>query len=194
MGEAGPPPGFPTSLVLASASPRRLELLSRLQVDVEVRPADVDETPRDGESADELVLRLAEAKVRAVARPGEVVVGADTVVCVDDDVFGKPVDAADAERMLRALSDRTHEVVTGTAVSLGSPDDVRSIVTRSQVTFVELSDDDVAWYLATGEPFDKAGAYGHQGRAGRFVRSIDGSWTSIVGLPLAELALLLRDA
>jgi septum formation protein len=178
--------------VLASASPRRLELLARLRVAVEVRPAHVDETPRNGESADALVRRLAEAKVRAVAQPGEVVVGADTVVCVDDDVFGKPVDAADAERMLRALSDRTHEVVTGTAVALGTPDDVQSIVTRSRVTFVELTDADVAWYLATGEPFDKAGAYGHQGRAGRFVETIEGSWTSIVGLPLAELAGLLR--
>jgi septum formation protein len=177
--------------VLASASPRRRELLERLAVAVEVRPADVDETPRADESAADLVTRLAQAKVRAVARPGEVVVGADTVVVVDGEIFGKPLDEEDARRMLRALSGRTHEVVTGLAVANGAPESIAVDVVVSQVTFVELSDADLAWYLATGEPFDKAGAYGHQGRAGRFVEAIDGSWTAIVGLPLAELATLL---
>lgn len=192
----GPPPGFPRSLVLASASPRRSELLRRLGVRVEVRPADVDESPRTGESPAGLVVRLAEAKVRAVATPAdEVVVGADTVVVVDDAIFAKPVDRDDAARMLWELSGRTHEVVTGVAVWRGRGDDgageMASDVVRSSVTFVELTEADVAWYLSTGEPFDKAGAYGHQGAAGRFVVAIDGSQTSVTGLPLAELARLL---
>jgi septum formation protein len=181
-------------LVLASASPRRRELLRRLQVAVEVRPAAVDETPRPGESAGELVVRLAEAKVRAVATDADaVVVGADTVVSLDGAVFGKPLDADDAARMLRALSGRTHEVVTGMAVWRGPARPLSVEVVTSRVTFVELSEADVVWYLATGEPFDKAGAYGHQGAAGRFVASIEGSQTSVTGLPLATLARLLAS-
>lgn len=178
-------------LVLASGSPRRQELLAGLGVAFTVRVADVDETPLPGEAVEPLVVRLAREKAAAVAEPGAVVLAADTMVSCEGRLLGKPVDAADATAMLRALSGRTHEVTTGVAV-LAEREATTAVVSR--VTFVDLSDEDIAWYLATGEPFDKAGAYGLQGIGARFVRSIDGSPTNVIGLPLAETVEALAAA
>jgi septum formation protein len=160
-----------------------------------VRPTDVDETPRPDERADDLVVRLAGAKAAASAALGdgrdEVVLAADTVVALGDEVLGKPRGRDDAATMLRRLAGRTHEVVTGIAVVRGPVSAVTRVST--QVTFRDLTDDDVAWYLATGEPDDKAGAYGLQGAGAALVSRVDGSDTNVIGLPLAETVDLLRD-
>jgi septum formation protein len=181
--------------VLASGSPRRAELLARLGLDPLVRPTEVDETPRRGERADALVVRLATAKAAASAALGhggdEVVLAADTVVTLDDEVLGKPRDRDDAAAMLRRLSGRTHDVVTGIAVVRGPVSAVTRVTTA--VTFRHLDDAAVAWYLATGEPDDKAGGYGLQGAGAVLVSRVDGSDTNVIGLPLAESVELLRD-
>ncbi|HVG53992.1 MAG TPA: Maf family protein [Vicinamibacterales bacterium] len=179
-------------LVLASASPRRAELLRAAGIDFEVAAANVDETPLPGETAREHVARLAEAKARAVhARDGErIVLAADTVVVVDSQILGKPVDDADAKRMLSLLSARTHEVLT--AVSVFHPGEI--VDTRVEVTSVEftrLSDADIEWYVGTGEPLDKAGAYAVQGLASRFIPRIEGSYSNVVGLPIALVYQML---
>ena len=185
-------------LLLASASPRRRQLLGLLGRPFDVRAADVDETPWPGEATLDYVARVAEAKaaVGAACDPGAIVVAADTTVELDGVIFGKPVDDADAARMLRALSGREHRVhthvvvaVQGDAASWGS-----GVTVTASVRFDELDDATIAAYVATGEPHDKAGAYAIQGAAAAFVREIHGSLTGIVGLPLAELRELLRDA
>jgi septum formation protein len=175
-------------LVLASASPRRRTLLEGLTLDFEVRTADLDETPEPGETAENLAVRLAGEKAAAVIRPGEVAIAADTVVAVDGHLLGKPADPDDARRMLRLLSDRTHQVTTGVAVQVVADDEVRQATTAviTEVTFVALSDDDLEWYVATGAPFDKAGGYGLQGVGGHLIRAVTGSPTNVIGLPLAE--------
>jgi septum formation protein len=182
-------------LVLASGSPRRAELLARLGVTPELRPVDVDETPREGEGAGDLVTRLAATKVAAGLRrgrgDGEVVLAADTVVVLDERVLGKPRDRDDAAAMLTTLSGRTHQVVTGVAVQRGPIGAATRVATH--VTFRELSPTEVAWYLATGEPDDKAGAYGLQGAGAALVARVEGSDTNVIGLPLAETVALLRD-
>jgi septum formation protein len=180
--------------VLASASPRRAELLARLGVSPLIRPAEVDETPRPGEAATDLAVRLAGAKATVSAAAGEgdeVVLAADTVVVVEGRALGKPTDDADAERMLRALSGRTHEVVTGLAVQRGTVAAMDRVTTR--VTFRRLTEAEITWYLDTGEPDDKAGGYGLQGAGAVLVDRIEGSDTNVIGLPLAETARLLRD-
>ena len=200
-------------LVLASASPRRHELLGRFGVAFDVRPVDLDESPRAGEPADALVRRLAVSKatagLEAAVEPEVVVLAADTVVVVDGRILGKPTDPDDAARMLRSLSGRAHEVLTGVAVAhrgggdagggspevvLGAAVGVAVDVVTTEVTFAPLSDADVAWYVGSGEPLDKAGAYGIQGRGGIFVTAIDGSYDNVVGLPLAVTRVLLSDA
>lgn len=181
----------PPSLVLASASPRRVELLAALGIIPVVRPADVDESPLDGEGPWRLAERLARAKASAVAAPGELVVGADTVVVVDGDALGKPADDEDLERMLRLLSGRQHEVVTAVAVVLD--DRVVSAVESTLVRFRPLDDADVRWYRATGEGRDKAGGYGIQGAASVFVEGITGSYATVVGLPVVALDRLCRS-
>jgi len=174
-------------LVLASASPRRSDLLAGLGLRFEVRVADVDESPVPRERPADLVERLAGAKAAEVgATRREVVVAADTVVVVDDEALGKPVDRDDAARMLRRLGGRTHEVLTGVAVRLGARLD--TTVVSTDVTFRPLTEGDIAWYVATGEPLDKAGAYAIQGAGGLFVEKIVGSYHNVVGLPLAQLA------
>jgi septum formation protein len=183
-------------LLLASASPRRRELLALLDRPFEVVAADVDETPRPGEPPESLVERLALAKAAAGRRiagssPADIAIGADTVVVVDGEVVGKPTDQADATAILRRLSGRDHEVLTGLAVVAGT--DARSTVVATTVTFVAMTDAAIAAYVATGEPADKAGAYGIQGRGGRFVAAVDGSYHNVVGLPLAQLADLLGE-
>lgn len=183
-------------LVLASASPRRLDLLEAAGFRVDVVPADVDETRWPDEAPGEHVLRLAAEKATAVrdrhadlsARP---IVGADTTVVVDGRVLGKPRDHADAAGMLRALSGRTHHVLTGVAMCLG-PTLLTERVT-SAVTFVELSASEIEWYVASGEPMDKAGAYAIQGLASRFIVGIEGSYSNIVGLPIEAVHRLLKQ-
>ncbi|WP_341251956.1 Maf family protein [Euzebya pacifica] len=180
-------------LVLASASPRRRDLLAdRLGLDIDVRPADVDEAPKHGEAPAAMVQRLARRKVSAVqAEMEDLVVAADTVVIVDGDVMGKPETPHEAERMLRALSGREHSVLTGVAVRLGPKG--ASGVDRTKVRFRRLGPGEIQWYVDTGEPLDKAGAYAIQGIGGIFVEHIEGSETGVIGLPLGRLAVLVAS-
>ncbi len=183
-------------LYLASKSPRRRELLGRLGVDFDILDVDVPEHREPGEPAEGYVLRVAREKAGAgllqvVALPDAVAIGADTEVVLDGDVFGKPRDAAGAAAMLRRLSGRTHEVVS--VVVLVSAGREAHAVSRSRVTFAELSEADIAGYVASGDPMDRAGAYAIQGGAERFVSHLDGSYSGVMGLPLHETAGLLRD-
>jgi septum formation protein len=180
-------------LVLASASPRRRELLAAAGLIVHVDPVDVDEQPRTGEPPEDYVARVAAAKAAAgrARHPDAVVIGADTTVVVDGDMLGKPEDDHDAARMLRQLSGRRHDVLTGITVMAGHRAATR--VERTGVWFATLSADDVAWYVASGEPRDKAGAYAIQGLAARFIPRIEGSYSNVVGLPVAALWEMLRD-
>jgi septum formation protein len=180
-------------LILASASPRRLELLRLAGLEPVVQPADIDETPLHGEDPVPHVLRLARDKACAVTADDAVVLGADTTVVLDGEVLGKPADAATAVAMLSRLRGRTHTVWTAVAVTdpLGR---VAETVVSTEVVFAPLSDAAIAAYVGTGEPLDKAGAYGIQGRAAAFIPRINGSWSNVVGLPLVETLELLRDA
>lgn len=182
------------SLVLASGSPRRKELLGQLGLAFEVLPADLDESLLKGERPDAYVKRLATAKAEIVAmgRPGALVLGADTTVCVDGKVLGKPADAKASMAMLRKLQGRSHEVFTGIAVAGAGRTLSRTVKTR--VTFRALSAREIAWYAATPEPYDKAGGYAVQGIAGAFVTGLSGSISNVVGLPLAETLALLEKA
>jgi len=183
-------------LVLASRSPRRRELLASVGLHAEIRPADTDESVRAGEGADGYVRRVAREKARAVpAWAGELVLSADTAVVLGSEILGKPRDEADARRMLRALSGRTHVVATGVhglAPGVeGSAPREETLVVSSAVRLVTLSEERIAWYVSTGEPFDKAGAYAVQGAGGSLVRGVAGSVSNVVGLPLAETLTLL---
>jgi len=185
-------------IVLASASPRRLELLRQMGVEPDVRPASLSEESLTGETPWAQALRLAEAKGRAVADrfagdgPSTVVLAADTVVVVDGICLGKPASEEQARAMLRRLSGRTHEVLTG--VWLRRTDDGRSasLVETSRVRFHSCSESVVRWYVATGEPMDKAGAYAVQGLGAVLVAEVVGSWTNVVGLPMEKLAPMLN--
>ncbi len=180
------------NLVLASRSPRRAELLQAGGFAFTVRAADIDETPLPGEFARDYVLRIAGEKARAVAAAAsESVLAADTSVVLGSEIMGKPKDAADARRMLRALSGRMHEVVTGICLKRG--DRVVRDVASTSVWFAPLSMEEIESYVASGEPMDKAGAYGIQGLASRFIERIDGSYTNVVGLPVALVYRLLRE-
>ena len=179
-------------IILASASPRRAELLRAAGIDFDVRPADVDEAIRPGEAAADYVSRLAEAKARAVHEHDghQTVLAADTAVVVDGRILGKPIDEADAKRMLRLIGGRTHEVLT--AVSIFHPGQiVDTRVDATTVEFAELSESDIEWYVFSGEPMDKAGAYAVQGLASRFVTRIEGSYSNVVGLPIALVYQML---
>jgi len=177
-------------LTLASQSPRRRELLEQLGISLVVRPAGADESARPGEEPRDYVRRVAIDKARAVE--GEVVLAADTAVVLDTEVLGKPRDAEDAGRMLRALSGRTHEVLTGVCVR--SRSGVGTAVASTRVRFAALSPSQIAWYVATGEPLDKAGAYAVQGAGGAFVVGLEGSVSNVIGLPLSEALELLHAA
>ena len=186
-------------MILASQSPRRIELMREAGYDVTVIPADIDETALPGEDPFTLVERLARMKAATVAAHhgelGETVVAADTIVTLDGEILGKPHDAVDARRMLRELSGRTHQVATGVCVThAGAAEDtVRSFVDITDVTFYELTDAQIDAYVESGEPVDKAGAYGIQGARGRMlVRGIDGDFYNVVGLPIARLARVLN--
>jgi septum formation protein len=199
-------------LVLASASPRRAEILRDAGFAFEVRPAHVDETRFPGEPAADYVARLASSKARVVAqalakkKEKAFVIGADTVVVAGRHILGKPVDAADARRILRLLSGKTHEVLTGVSIVSTSGVSVPGVsvrggrgrggaethhVERTRVEFRRVSEKDIREYLATGEAFDKAGAYGIQGIGGRFVRRIEGCYFNVMGLPLSRVWSML---
>jgi septum formation protein len=204
-------------LILASASPRRAELLAAAGFVFDVVPADIDETPRAGEPAADHVTRLAAEKARAVrngrgpanrlrqgygesrrsfakaeAGPYDCpVIGADTAVVVDASVLGKPRDREEAACMLRTLSGRTHQVLTGVAICLGET--LLTECVTSAVTVVSLSASEIEWYVATGEPMDKAGAYAVQGKASRFIARIEGSYSNVVGLPVVTVYKLLGE-
>ena len=191
-------------LVLASASPRRQELLRNAGIAFTVCPSNIPELPRAGEIPRDCAQRLAREKAQAVLReqPGMLVLGADTIVVVDAEILGKPRDEADAMRMLRLLSGRTHQVTTG--VCLVGPalrtenqkletgfEDTRSETTLVHMT--ALTDDDIHAYIASGEPMDKAGAYAIQGMASRWIPRIEGDYFNVVGLPVALVQSMLRE-
>lgn len=183
--------GFHTRspLVLASASPRRKRFLSELGIGCEVRPATIDETVRPGEQPDAYVLRLAEEKARALAEhhPDACVLAADTIVVLEGEMLGKPLDASDAEAMLKRMSGRWHEVKTGYCLQRIADQLLLCRVVSTRVLFCEFDELLCRSYVRTGEPLDKAGSYGLQGRGGFLVRRIDGSYSNVIGLPVAEV-------
>ncbi|MGO1501651.1 MAG: Maf family protein [Marinobacter sp.] len=182
-----------TYIILASASPRRSELLEQIGVPFSVQPAHIDETPRAAEAAGNYVERLAREKALAVANnfPGRQVLGSDTSVVLDNAILGKPSDEREACAMLARLSGKTHQVMTAIALAEGGHCESRLVTT--DVTFRVLSEGEIAAYVATGEPMDKAGGYGIQGLGGIFVKELRGSYSAVVGLPLQETAALLAD-
>ena len=179
-------------IILASRSPRRAELLAAAGFEFEVLAADLDETPMDVEDPAEYVERLAVEKASAVfrMRPDARVLGADTTVTIDGEILGKPADEADARRMLRLLSGRPHLVHTG--VALVSARGIQTGVDTTRVWVDAMTDEDISWYVATGEPVDRAGAYAIQGLASRFIPRIEGSYSNVVGLPVAMVSSILR--
>lgn len=180
-------------LVLASQSPRRAEILRNAGIPFTTRAADVDETPLEGESPLEYVVRLAEAKAAAIAAnaaPGEIVLGADTTVTIGGEILGKPADEADSRRMLAKLAGRRHEVITGICLIHGAERIRDSAVT--EVWFAEMAEDEIAAYAASGEPLDKAGAYAIQGLGSKYVDKVNGSYFNVVGLPIAMVYTYLR--
>ena len=187
-------------LILASASPRRRELLAQAGFTFQVHPAQIPEDPRPNEDPIAYVARLAREKAQTVfaqlaARPEVAsdlaVLGADTTVTLDDQILGKPSDPADAARILRLLSGRTHRVITGVAVVTAAHTEVASESTA--VRFLTLSEEEIAAYIATGEPMDKAGAYAIQGRAARWIPRIEGDYFNVVGLPISLVSSLLES-
>jgi len=184
------------SFILASASPRRRELLGALISDFEIIPSDIDEKPLDGESPEAHVLRLSSEKALEVSRenPGRWILGADTVVIIDGKILGKPDTPGEAERMLGMLSGRTHRVITGFAIMKGDEGVTVNDTVESSVIFKDISRDEMDWYIRTSEPYDKAGGYAVQGKASFFIKEIRGSYTNVIGLPLCEVVTALKEA
>jgi septum formation protein len=184
-----------TMLILASASPRRAELLRAAGLEFTIVPVEIDERPLDGEAPAAYVERLAREKAQAATRNESsfsVILAADTTVVIDGVLLGKPADAREATAMLLRLSGRTHEVMTGVAAApVGRP--MITAVDTTRVRFIEMGPEDIAWYVASGEPFGKAGAYGIQGRASRFIDWIEGSYSNVVGLPISTVWRLLKQ-
>lgn len=187
------PSAVPPSLVLASASPRRLDLLGALGIAFSVRPADLDETPHVGEPADRYVGRLAREKALAVARPGELVLAADTTVALEGEILGKPTDPGDAVAMLTRLVGRAHQVHTGMALVDGTTGVVLEHGVDTTQVFMRAADaDTIGWYVRTGEPLDKAGSYGLQGIGAVLVDRIDGNSHTVVGLTMTTVYCWLQ--
>ncbi len=180
-------------VILASGSPRRRQWMEALAIPFEVRSPDVDETPLPGEEPADLVLRLARLKAQTVARahPDRWVVAADTTVAVDHHTLNKPVDAEDAVRMLRLIQGRNHEVHTGLCLMRGP--ESHAFVDTAEVFLRPVSEARARWYVATGEPMDKAGAYAVQGLAALFIERIEGSFATVMGFPVERLGGLMRD-
>ena len=183
-------------LILASASPRRADLLREAGIDVEIQPANVDEDVAPHEVPEAYVRRVAEAKARAISgrEPGRLVLAADTAVVVDGEILGKPTGSEDAARMLRLLSGRTHQVVSGVCLLKDHERVVETVVEVSTVEFAALSAAQIAWYVGSGDSMDKAGGYGIQGLASRFVTRIEGSYSNVVGLPIAVVYRMCTEA
>jgi septum formation protein len=186
-------------LILASASPRRREILARAGVACEVVPAEIDERSRPGEAPEALAERLAREKALCVARrvgprPPRLVLGSDTIVVLDGEVLGKPRDPAHAEALLARLAGRTHRVITGVALARSESLDLASLTVASRVTMRAAGADEIRRYVASGEPLDKAGAYALQGEGRRLVAAVEGSESNVIGLPLEETLGLLRAA
>jgi len=183
-------------LILASASPRRAEILRTVGWPFEALPADIDETRRAGEDAVAYVERVARAKAEgsALRVPGSTILGADTVVVIEDEILGKPRDDEDARRMLRLLRDRWHLVLTGVALVDGDPGSAIVAHEATEVRFAAMSEDEIDWYVATGEPRDKAGAYAIQGQGARFIKEIRGDYLNIVGLPVRLVYELMKES
>jgi septum formation protein len=189
-------------LVLASASPRRQELLRNAGIPFTVQPADIDESPLPSELPRAYAERLAREKALTVSRnwPTATVMGADTIVVIDEAILGKPRDAEDAMRMLRMLSGRVHEVLTGVCIvrpiarpGVAGDPQVTTASETTRVTFGELSEEEISIYVASGEPMDKAGAYAIQGMASRWIPRIEGDYSNVVGLPVALVYEMLRE-
>jgi len=186
-------------LILASSSPRRAEVLRNAGFVFEIRPADVDETRRPHEAAEDYVRRVAQAKARAIAEPARadreraIVIAADTIVLAEGQILGKPRDAEDARCMLRLFSGKTHEVLTALSV-IDVPAAKEALhVEKTRVEFLKMSEEEIETYIQTGEPLDKAGAYGIQGIAGRFATRIEGCYFNVLGLPLSRLWTTLQS-
>jgi septum formation protein len=181
-------------IILASASPRRAELLTLAGIAFDIDPADVDETVREGEAPEIYGPRIARDKALTVAarHPGRVVLAADTIVVLDGRVFGKPADRVDAARMLIALSDREHDVLTAVVLAHGGR--LAEHLERTRVRFAPMTAADIDWYVASGEADGKAGAYAIQGKAARFIPRIEGSYSNVVGLPIAAVHRMLAAA
>jgi septum formation protein len=182
--------------ILASASPRRSELLNQLGLEFEVVPSGIDEVAQEGETPAEHVRRLATAKAGELADryPEAWVIGADTIVVINGDLLGKPADESEARAMLAKLSGRKHEVFTGIAVMRKSAEINLSEVVTSEVIFKDISEEEMDWYVKTDEPYDKAGGYAVQGGGAFFIKEIHGSYTNVIGLPLYEAVSLLKLA
>ncbi len=190
---AGSRPSVP-KLILASASPRRAEILRTVGWPFETLAVNIDESRRTGEEAVAYVERVARAKADAAAlrAPGSTILGADTVVVIENEILGKPLDDEDARRMLRLLQNRWHQVLTGVALVNGETGSSRVAHEVTQVRFAAMNEGEISWYLATGEPKDKAGAYAIQGHGARFIKEIRGDYFNIVGLPVRLLYELLN--
>ena len=180
-------------LILASASPRRSEILRGLGLGFEIEPADIDESRLSDEAAEIYVERIARSKADNRRRPGTLTIAADTIVVIDDSVLGKPESPEDAKRMLARLAGREHEVLTAVAVLDANSGALRSSVERSKVRIAAMSLSEINWYVATGEPLDKAGAYAIQGLGSLFVESVEGNYANIVGLPVPTLYRLVAE-
>ena len=197
MSASSPVPSPSERLILASASPRRSGLLEELGLVFEIAPPDIDESVLPGEPGPAYVERLARGKAAVMAAPAAVVVAADTTVDLDGELLGKPVDAEDAKRLIRAIAGTTHHVHTGVCVHRVTASGeviIRSAVATTAVTIAPITEDWIEWYVGTGEPLDKAGAYGMQGPGAMFVAGIVGSPSNVVGLPLDLLARLAAEA
>ena len=181
--------------ILASASPRRKELLNRLELPFEIIPSSVEENYSNGMAPPEMAKRWALEKARdvAAAHPKTIVVGADTIVVLEGNILGKPKDSSEATAMLRKLSNKSHTVHTGVALVQKSNEAVISFVESTEVTFFELDETLISSYVATGSPLDKAGAYGIQGLGAELVEVVRGSWSNVVGLPVVPVLAALRD-
>lgn len=186
-------------IYLASRSPRRAELLQQIGIRFSVLPSDIDESQRENEAPANYVLRLAKSKaevclagLRAGNQPLLPVLAADTTVSVDGNILGKPEDAEEASCMLRLMSGRWHEVLTGLAIA--TPEGIEALLSVTRVEMAALTPDEIEAYIRSGEPFDKAGAYGIQGLAGTFIKRIEGSYSGVMGLPIFETAQLLKRA
>ncbi|MDO4459961.1 MAG: Maf family protein [Clostridia bacterium] len=177
-------------IILASGSPRRKELMLQAGYEFEVISPEVDETIPEGTSPDKAVEMLSARKAAAIDAGDAVILAADTVVAFDGVILGKPADEEDAVNMLRMLSGRTHNVYTGVSIRCG--DNTETVSVSSEVTFYELSEEEISAYVATGEPLDKAGAYGIQGKGGLLVKEIKGDYYNIVGLPIATVSRMIN--